>query len=139
MPICYVIWKFKSPKNFQQMGGAEKQLLKIVENLKNKNEIKVTIISKKMSDDSVEDSISPNVTIQRLKSSNIPIISVFIFSLVLFFHLISLNIKKKIDLIHLPLPDLFLLPILILRKILKFPVIARIAADELFPFRSHGF
>ncbi len=121
------------------MGGAERQLLKIVENLKNKRDIKVTIISKKLPDDSIKESVSPNISIQRLKSSNIPLISVFIFSIVLFFHLIFLNKKKKIDLIHLPLPDLFILPVLILRRILHFPVIARIAADELFPFRSHGF
>jgi len=139
MHVCYVIWKFKSPKNFQQMGGAEKQLLKVVENLKDKKDIKVTIISKKLHDDSIKESISHNVSIQRVKSTNIQIISVFIFSFVLFFHLINLNKKKKIDLIHLPLPDLYLLPILVLRRILKFPVIARIAADELFPFRSHGF
>ena len=51
MHICYVIWIFKSPNNFQQMGGAENQLLKIINKLKTRDDISITIISKKTPDD----------------------------------------------------------------------------------------
>ncbi|MHA1212732.1 MAG: glycosyltransferase family 4 protein [Candidatus Heimdallarchaeota archaeon] len=139
MHICYVIWKFKSPKNFQQMGGAENQLLKVIDKLKDRADIKVTIVAKQMSGDPIEEVVSPRIKIKRIKSANIPLISIVIFSVLLFFKLIRLNKKEKIDIIHLPLPDLYLRSLYLLRRILKVPIITRIAADELYPFSSYGF
>ena len=138
MHICYILWKFRSPKNFQQMGGAENQLLKIIKRLQRRKDIKITIISRKLPDDPIKEIVSSNIKIQRINSSNIPVISLVMFSIVLFFKLIKINSKERINIIHLPLPDLYLSTLYLLRRILKIPVITRIAADELSPYSSHG-
>ncbi|MFW9923840.1 MAG: glycosyltransferase [Candidatus Thorarchaeota archaeon] len=138
MHICYVIWKFSSPENFQKMGGAENQLLKIVNHLKNNDDIKISIISRKMPNESKKEFPSNNVEITRINSTKIPFLSMIIFSISLFFKLIKLNKKDKIHLIHIPLPDLFLFSIWFIRIFLKIPFISRIAADELNPINSKG-
>ncbi|MGC9780292.1 MAG: glycosyltransferase family 4 protein [Candidatus Heimdallarchaeota archaeon] len=137
--ICYVIWKFKSPQKFLQMGGAEKQLLKIMEFLKDDNSKHMTIITKQTTDDSKEELYSKNKKMIRLKTTNIPILSMLLFMILIFFTIIKINKRSKIDLIHVPLPDIFLISLMLIRKILKIPVITRAAGDELYPFRKHGF
>jgi len=138
MHICYVIWKFSSPNNFLRMGGAEKQLLKIIDNLRNNKSIKITVIARKMPENPKEETIAENIKIKRLLTTNIPLLSMILFSISLFFGLVKLNKKEKIDLIHLPLPDLYLISVRLTRAILKIPFISRIAADELDPKSSRG-
>lgn len=137
--ICYILWKFSSPNNFTGMGGAENQLLKMVKQLGNKDNIHITIIAKQTLNDSSYEEISKNRDIYRLKTLNIPIISMLIFMLALLFRVMKINKYKKIDLIHLPLPDIFISIVYILRLILKIPVISRVAADELYPYEKGSY
>lgn len=136
--ICYIIWIFKSPKNFTGMGGAENQLLKIANSVKNEDNINITIFSRKMKNDLAEEEISKNANIKRINTTFIPILSMFIFMFMLFFKVIKLHKSKRINLIHLPLPDLYVFVAFLLRRILKIPVITRVASDELYPYEKHG-
>ncbi len=138
MHICYIIWNFKSPKNFTNMGGAEKQLLKIIKNVESDKDKQITIISKKMAGDLDKESISSNKEIQRINVTNYRFISMFIFNILLFFKIINLHKKKPIDLIVLQLSDIFIITVYILRYILKIPILTRIATTELYPNKRKG-
>ena len=131
--ICYVIWKFRTPKNFIGMGGAENQLLKMINVLKKKKEIKMTVLTKQSSNDPLNEKISEDNEIFRLNVLNIPILSMLLFMIIIFPKLIRINKRKKIDIIHIPLPDIFMFTIYIISRILGIPVIIRVASDELNP------
>jgi len=137
--ICYILWKFKSPNNFTGMGGAENQLLKMVKQIESKDNLQITIIAKQTPNDPSYEEISKNRNIYRLKVSKIPIVSMLIFMIALFFKVMKINKHKKIDLIHLPLPDAFILIVYFLRLVLKIPVISRVAADELYPYDKGSY
>jgi len=137
--ICYIIWKFKSPKNFIGMGGAENQLLKIIEHLKNNSKIKITIITKQTPNDLVYEKIAVNKEIIRLNVANIPLISMIIFTISAFFMLLKINKRNGINIIHVPLPDFFIIILNFFSKIMRIPVINRIAADELYPKNKGNF
>jgi len=117
---------------------SENQLLKIVNSVKEKDNINITIFSRKMKNEFEEEKISENANIIRINATFIPILSMFIFMFKLFFKVIKLHKNRKINLIHLPLPDFYIFIAFLLRHILKIPVITRVAGDELFPFKKHG-
>lgn len=136
--ICYVIWKFSSPNKFTKMGGAENQLLKTLTHVKG-NKIKYTIITRKIPDATQNEMIGYNKKILRLFTTTIPLLSMILFMINLFFTIIKLNKENRISIIHVPLPDVFIVVLFILQKTLKIPIITRVAGDELAPFRKHGF
>jgi len=138
MKLCYVIWKFRTPKKFTNMGGAEKQLLKIIETLKRKKDIEIIIFTRKTEDDPFLEYYSENVIIKRVNTTNIPLMNMLIFSIQLLFFITKVNLKERINLIHLPLPDIYISVIYAIQKLYKIPYISRIAADELLPFRTKG-
>ncbi|MBD3189759.1 MAG: glycosyltransferase [Candidatus Heimdallarchaeota archaeon] len=119
------------------MGGAENQLLKIIEQLRDKK-VQITILSKQTHNDPIKEQIFKDKVIKRLSVTNMPIISMIIFMVTLFFELVKLNKKQKIDLIHLPLPDAYIISVYLFSKIYKIPVITRVAADELYPYKKEG-
>ncbi|MGC9780303.1 MAG: glycosyltransferase [Candidatus Heimdallarchaeota archaeon] len=136
--LCYIIWKFKSPRKFTLMGGAENQLLKFINNIGDDSNKHVTIITKQTKGDLKEETIFPNKKIIRIKSTNIPIISMLIFMFLLLFTIIKINRKKRINLIHVPLPAIFISILFLIRYFLKIPIITRVAKDELNPSDKHG-
>jgi len=136
--VYYVIWKFRTPKKFLEMGGAEKQLLKTIEVFKNRTDIKMTIYSQKIKEDPINEQYSKNITIKRVKTTKIPFLNMLIFSFKLLFFIAKNNKREKIDIIHLPLPDIYITVVYLIKKLYNIPYISRIAADELFPFRTKG-
>ena len=135
--ICYVIWKFKSPDNFVNMGGAENQLLKIIKQFRHSDK-NITIIARKTDGDKEIEIFSDNIKIQRINTTNIRYISMILFMIGLFFLIYKINRKKRIDIIHLPLPDIYIAIIYLLRMMLKIPVLTMVAGDELYPQRKKG-
>jgi len=135
--ICYIIWKFKSPKNFVNMGGAENQLLKIIKRFKDTKK-EITIITRKTDGDSKFEIYSSNIKIYRIFTTNIRYLSMLIFMISLFFLIIDLNKKRKFDIVHLPLPDFYILTVYVLRFILNIPVLTMVAGDELHNQNSKG-
>lgn len=135
--ICYVIWKFRSPDNFVNMGGAENQLLKIINQFKNSNK-NITIISRKTDADKGVEIFSDNIKIHRINTTNIRFLSMILFMIGLFVLIYRINRKKRIDIIHLPLPDIYIASIFVLRMMLKIPVLTMVAGDELYPQRKKG-
>jgi len=137
--IAYVIWRFRSPKDFTHMGGAENQLLKLVNHIKDDPKNHVTIIAKQTDNDPENEEISCNVKIKRIKVTNTPIVSMFIFMISLLLTMMKIHRKKRIDIVHAPLPDSYIAVLYVLRFLLKIPIITRVAGDELVPFKTHGF
>ena len=135
--ICYVIWKFKSPKNFVNMGGSETQLLKWIKQLE-KQDKKITIITRKTENDEKFESSSENIEIYRINTTKVKYLSMLLFTIGLFFMFIKLIRKEKFDIIHVPLPDVYLSVIYLIRLIFKIPVITTAAGDELFPQIKKG-
>jgi len=114
------------------MGGAETQLLKIIKHLKNTDK-KITIIARKTDDDKRLEEVSENITIYRINTTNIRFISMIIFCIATFFLIYKINRVNKFDIIHLPLPDIYIIMIFILRRILKIPITSMVAGDEVNP------
>jgi len=135
--ICYVIWKFKSPKNFVNMGGSENQLLKWITQLEKCNK-KATIITHKTNNDLKYERVSKNVQIFRIETTTTRFLSMFLFMIGLFFLFIKLNRKEKFNIIHAPLPDVYIFVLFFLRLIYKIPVLTTVAGDELFPEKKMG-
>jgi glycosyltransferase involved in cell wall biosynthesis len=120
------------------MWGAEKQLLQLIQYLQNsKHSFKV--FSRSVDGLPNREIISKKGLIHRLPTTTVPGLSMLLFTLMLPFALLRSHFQKKFDLIHLPLPDLYLCTVAITRYLLDIPVIARIAADELDLSYSHGF
>lgn len=138
MHICYVLWKFKSPQSFIEMGGAERQLLNLLNEFKKREGLKVTVFAKKTENDLVFEEYFSNIKIIRIPVPPIKFISLFFFTLLLPFFIFQETRKCRIDIIHIPLSDVFLLSLLFVAKFCKIPLISRIAGDELEPFRKHG-
>ncbi len=136
--ICYIIWKFKSPKFFTRMGGAENQLRKLINEVKDSENVKITLLARKTKDDLRFESIAPNINIYRIYSTQLPILRLILFTINLFFYLIYLNLKNRINVIHLQLPDVFIITVYYIRWLLKIPVISRVAGDELSPTHKKG-
>ncbi|NHJ48366.1 MAG: glycosyltransferase family 4 protein [Asgard group archaeon] len=135
--ICYVIWKFKSPNNFVNMGGSENQLLKWANHLQ-KLDKKVTIIARKTDNDKDVEILSENFEIIRINTTNIRYLSMLIFMISLFFVFSRLHRKNKFDIIHVPLPDVYLFTLFFLKRIFKIPIVTTAAGDELNPQRYKG-
>lgn len=137
--VLFVIWRFKSPTRFTSMGGAEKQLLKLVNALTDDSKHSVTILTRKESGDPHKEALSSNVRVYRIPATTIPGFGVFVFSMILPFLILVLNVRKRFDIIHLPAPDLFIFAVYGIGKLLGIPVIVRIAADDfLIPAYSHS-
>jgi len=136
--LCYVIWKFKSPNSFTKMGGAEKQLLKLLYEFRSYQNVKVTVIARKTTEDKIYEQFSSNIKIYRVYTTNIPLVSMFLFMIFMPLLIIYLNSKNRITSIQLQLPDVYIFSISLLRNLLKIPVITRVAGDELYPIKKRG-
>jgi len=137
--ICAIIWKFRSPSNFREMGGAEKQLLKLLKLIQKESNINVTILTRQIQSDKKHELVSNNIEIHRINTTNISFLSMFLFMFFLPFIIIKINSRKKINLFYLPLPDIYLFSLVFIRKIMHIPIITRVAGDELNPYRKSGF
>lgn len=121
------------------MGGSEKQLLRVVNELKkNYYKYQVIIVARKAKNDLSFEKVSPKIKIYRLFSTEIPILSMMLFMISLPIFLIHYHLRFRISVIHLQLPDFFLLSLLLVRYITKIPIITRIAANELNLITFHG-
>lgn len=121
------------------MGGAEKQLLKLVKTLTDDTDHSITILSRKESGDPYKEALSSKACVYRIPATTIPGFGVFVFSMILPFLILVLNVRNRFDVIHLPIPDLFIFAVDGIGKLLGIPVIVRIAADDfLLPAYSHS-
>ena len=120
------------------MWGAEKQLLRIATMLKSTPH-RVTIISKRMKGSPNREHLSDRINIERVFTTGIPGLSMLLFTIALPIILLRIHLKERINIIVLPLPDFFIFTVSLLTKLLRIPLIARVAADELNPIYSHGF
>ena len=112
------------------MGGAQRQLIRIAEELKS-TRVKITVLSAQVKNCVAQEEVSENFIIKRLPTTTIPGLSMFLFMLLLPLALFIQHIRYRFNLIYLPLPDIFIIDLLMIRAILRIPVIARIAATEL--------
>ncbi len=136
--VLFVIWRFKSPKSFTGMGGAENQLLKLMNTLMDDCH-HLTVITRKTGNDPSEEFLSDHIRILRLQTTSIPGISMLVFFFLLPLAVVRCHLSNRIDVMHLPLPDLFVVAVYFLKLVLKIPAIARVAADEyLVPRHSRG-
>lgn len=137
LQICFIVWRFPLFSESDIVGGAERQLQKLSFELGSKNH-KVTIISSRRSKEPFYQRPHKNIGIVRVPTTALPILSMILFMMILPLILIRLHFRDKFDVIHIPLPDLFIIPIHLVSRLLRIPIITRVAADELDQSYSHG-
>ncbi|MFW9905707.1 MAG: glycosyltransferase family 4 protein [Candidatus Thorarchaeota archaeon] len=137
--ICYILWQFKSPKNFKDMGGAERQLLHIIDVLGEENRFRVNIVSRRSKDDLPFEKYHEKIQIHRIFTTDLPIVATMLFIIFLPLFIIRCHMKERISVIHVQLPDFFLVSLYFVRQVIKVPIIVRIASNELDLRFFHGF
>ena len=119
------------------MWGAENQLLKWTKALSIAQH-DITIFCRKERNAPTMEEINDSSTIYRLPTTEVPGLSMLLFMILLPVYMLKIHARHRFDLIHLPLPDVFITICYILHRLLKIPLISRIAADELYPRHSFG-
>ncbi|MFW9789089.1 MAG: glycosyltransferase family 4 protein, partial [Candidatus Thorarchaeota archaeon] len=137
MRVCFVVWRYPSFSKSDHAGGAEKQLQRLTTEL-NKRGHETTIISGKKGRNPLLEKPDENISVFRIPTTSLPGISMILYMIILPIIIVRLHFRERFDVIHIPLPDLFIISLYFTSRLLGIPVIARIAADELDQSYSQG-